>query len=217
MRTVRPSPGEGQEIDPPSRRCIIHSGASTPCRPSGRRPSSRDNPSLCLADTALVEQTPFLRAALRRRGVRLADLDDRVQEMVFGAWLRMKTGGFRPSPDMPPGDALRARLSGVALRQASHDRDRASRRREVAAIDPDALAHFAAPSPERRVAARGLLRAFDDLRPELRDVLGRAALGLEMHEIARELGLPQGTVATRLRLARHLFARAVTRRRRGSR
>ena len=115
------------------------------------------------------------------------------------------------------GEGQQERPRARALRQASHYRNRAYRRREVPTLDPESHATFVEPSPEQRIAARGLLDAVQGLRPELRDVLGRAALGLEMHEIARELGIPQGTVATRLRRARRLFARAITRGRKGLR
>ncbi|WP_437760796.1 sigma factor-like helix-turn-helix DNA-binding protein [Sorangium sp. So ce1389] len=57
-------------------------------------------------------------------------------------------------------------------------------------------------------------RAFHRLRPELREILSLAATGLSSLEIAASLSLPRPTVATRLRLARRLFARALTRSRR---
>ncbi|WP_437946420.1 sigma factor-like helix-turn-helix DNA-binding protein [Sorangium sp. So ce296] len=79
---------------------------------------------------------------------------------------------------------------------------------------PAQLSAFAAPSPEARLVARGLLRAFHRLRPELREILSLAATGLSSLEIAASLSLPRPTVATRLRLARRLFARALTRSRR---
>ncbi|WP_437672576.1 RNA polymerase sigma factor [Sorangium sp. So ce131] len=113
-----------------------------------------------------------------------------------------------------PADALRRWLAGIASRQASHYRDKAHRRHELPAVDPDRLSAFAAPSPEARLVARGLLRAFHRLRPELRELLSLAATGLSSLEIAASLALPRPTVATRLRLARRLFARALTRSRR---
>ncbi|WP_231864469.1 sigma factor-like helix-turn-helix DNA-binding protein [Sorangium cellulosum] len=83
--------------------------------------------------------------------------------------------------------------------------------RRLVQVDPDRLSAFAAPSPGARLVARGLLRAFHRLRPELREILSLAATGLSSHEIAASLSLPRPTVATRLRLARRLFARALTR------
>ncbi|WP_437651340.1 RNA polymerase sigma factor [Sorangium sp. So ce362] len=126
----------------------------------------------------------------------------------------MRAGRFRPSPALPPADALRIWLAGIASRQASHDRDKAHRRHEAPALAPDRLAALDAPSPEDRLVARGLLRAFHRLRPALREILSLAATGLSTHEIAASLALPRPTVATRLRLARRLFARSLTRFRR---
>lgn len=136
---------------------------------------------------------------------------------MLGAWRSMEAGRFRPSPELSPADALRIWLTGVASRQASHYRDKAYRRHERLPVDPDRLSAFAAPSQEDRLVARGHLRAFYRLRPELREVLALVATGLEMHEIAEALGIPRPTVATRLRLARRLFARSLTRWRRWSR
>ncbi|WP_437509704.1 RNA polymerase sigma factor [Sorangium sp. So ce1099] len=119
-----------------------------------------------------------------------------------------------PHPALPPADALRTWLAAIASRQASHYRDKAYRRHEAPPLDPHRLSTFASPSPEERLVARGLLRAFHRLRPELREVLSLAAAGLTMHEIAAALALPRPTVATRLRLARRLFARSLTRWRR---
>ena len=217
MKRVRVGSARGQEIDPPTGGSGIEAGDSRSVHVPERRPSGQDNGALILTDAALDEQRPYLRRALRGRGVRGVDLDDMVQETVIGAWLRMKSGGFQPAPDLPLVDAFRVWLSGVALRQASHYRDKAYRRREVLEVDPNTLVHPTAPSPEGWVAARGLLRVLEGLGPELGAVLGRTALGLKMREIARELGLPQGTVATRLRLARRLFARILIRRRGGVR
>ncbi|AUX35265.1 hypothetical protein SOCE836_074550 [Sorangium cellulosum] len=213
MERVRPRPEQGQEIDPPSRRRPRSTARGRLGRPPEPRHAS-SHPAVYLEATALLEHRPLIRSTLRARGVRAADLDDVTQETVLGAFRSMRAGRFRPSPDQPPGDALRAWLAAVASRQASHYRDKAYRRYEVAAVEPHRLAAFAAHSPEPRLMARGLLRAFHHLRAELRDVLALTASGLTMREIAEALAIPRPTVATRLRLARRLFARALTRRRR---
>ncbi|WP_437950545.1 sigma-70 family RNA polymerase sigma factor [Sorangium sp. So ce296] len=213
MERVRPRPEQGQEIDPPSRRRPRSTARGRLARPPEPRHQPA-HPAVYLEAAALLEQRPLIRSTLRTRGIRAADLDDVTQETVLGAFCSMRAGRFRPSPDQPPGDALRAWLAAVALRQASHHRDKAYRRHEVPAVDPDRLSALAAPSPEPRLVARGLLRAFHRLRAELRDVLALTATGLTMREIAEALAIPRPTVATRLRLARRLFARALTRRRR---
>ncbi|WP_437327314.1 sigma factor-like helix-turn-helix DNA-binding protein [Sorangium sp. So ce381] len=51
-------------------------------------------------------------------------------------------------------------------------------------------------------------------QPERQQVLALTAAGLTTREIAATLAIPRPTVATRLRLARRLFARSLTRARR---
>ncbi|WP_437783417.1 RNA polymerase sigma factor [Sorangium sp. So ce1097] len=213
METVRLRPDQGQEIDPSSRRRPRPAARSRLARPP-KTPHQASHPAVYLDPTALLEQRPLIRRTLRARGVLPADLDDLTQDTLLGAWRSLRASRFRPSPALPPADALRRWLAGVASRQASHYRDKAHRRHELPAVDPDRLAAFAAPSPEARLVARGLLRAFHRLRPELREILSLAATGLSLLEIAASLSLPRPTVATRLRLARRLFARALTRSRR---
>ncbi|AGP33139.1 sigma-70 family RNA polymerase sigma factor [Sorangium cellulosum] len=210
METVRPRP---DEIDPPSRRRPRPAARNRLARPP-RTPHQPPPPAVYLDPAALLEQRPLIRRTLRARGVLPADLDDLTQDTVLGAWRSMRAGRFRPSPSAAPADALRAWLAGVAARQASHYRDKAYRRHEAPPLDPHRLSALAAPSPEARLVARGLLRAFHRLRPELREILALAATGVTSHEIAASLSLPRPTVATRLRLARRLFARALTRSRR---
>ncbi|MGK3974146.1 RNA polymerase sigma factor [Sorangium sp. So ce118] len=210
METARLRPDGGQEIDPPARR-RPRPAARSRLAPGPHQPA---HPAVYLDAPALLEQRPLIRSTLRARGVLPADLDDLTQDTLLGAWRSMRAGRFRPSPALPPADALRTWLAGVASRQASHYRDKAYRRHEAPPLDPHRLSTFAAPSPEERLVARGLLRAFHRLRPELREVLSLAATGLTMHEIAAALALPRPTVATRLRLARRLFARSLTRWRR---
>ncbi|WP_437609775.1 sigma-70 family RNA polymerase sigma factor [Sorangium sp. So ce834] len=213
METVRLRPDGGQEIDPPSRRRPGPAARNRLARPP-RTPDQPPPPAVYLDPTALLEQRPLIRRTLRARGVLPADLDDLTQDTVLGAWRSMRAGRFRPSPSAAPADALRAWLAGIAARQGSHYRDKAYRRHEAPPLDPHRLSTLAAPSPEARLVARGLLRAFHRLRPELREVLALAATGVTSHEIAASLSLPRPTVATRLRLARRLFARALTRSRR---
>ncbi|WP_437317330.1 RNA polymerase sigma factor [Sorangium sp. So ce385] len=212
METARRRPDRGQKIDPPSRR-PRPAARSRLARPP-KSPHQPSSPAVYLDPSALLEQRPLIRRTLRARGVLPADLDDLTQDTVLGAWRSMRAGRFRPSPSAAPADALRAWLAGVAARQASHYRDKAYRRHEAPPLDPHRLSTLAAPSPEARLVARGLLRAFHRLRPELREILALAATGATSHEIAASLSLPRPTVATRLRLARRLFARALTRSRR---
>lgn len=90
-----------------------------------------------------------------------------------------------------------------------------------AGVDGDALA-APEPGPEEALTQRRdrelLDRALAALTPELRAVLTLFELeGLTFTEIAEVLELPRGTVASRLRRAREVFAQAVQRLRRGDR
>src|SRR5690242_10558790 len=107
MKTVRPRPEQGQEIDPPSRRRLRSTARGRLARPPKPHRES-PHPAVYLDAAALLEQRPLIRSALRARGVRAVDLDDVTQETVLGAFCSMRAGRFRPSPDQPPGDALRA-------------------------------------------------------------------------------------------------------------
>ena len=210
MRTVRTRPRAGQEIDPRS---------SHPDRSPGHKPPERNPrrehpstlPAVALVDSAITEQMPFIRHVLRRRGVLPADLEDVTQETVLGAWRSMKAGRFRPAPTDHPGDAVRSWVAGIACRQMADSRNKAYRRYEIALVDLRALARVPTPSPHQRLAARSLLRNFGRLRPELQEVLGRAALGMRLQEIASDLAIPIGTVFSRLYLARRRFAEALKR------
>ncbi|WP_437335408.1 sigma factor-like helix-turn-helix DNA-binding protein [Sorangium sp. So ce394] len=102
----------------------------------------------------------------------------------------------------------------TASRERSPCRWTRRTRRLARPESPQPGSGFRRPLSEARLVARGLLRAFHRLRPELREILSLAATGLSSLEIAASLSLPRPTVATRLRLARRLFARALTRSRR---
>ncbi|WP_236644420.1 sigma factor [Sorangium cellulosum] len=107
MKTVRPRPEEGQEIDPPSRRHLrpaVCGRLARPPRPHRQPP----HPAVHLDAAALLAHRPLIRATLRARGVLPANLDDLTQETVLGAWRSIRAGRFRPSPEQAPGDALRA-------------------------------------------------------------------------------------------------------------
>nr|PZN27172.1 MAG: sigma-70 family RNA polymerase sigma factor [Pseudomonadota bacterium] len=145
----------------------------------------------------------FVWRCLRRFGVRPADVDDAAQQVFLIA--NEKLASIRPGSE-------RSFLVGVATRVASHSR-RATQRREAAqqrlsgyppqSPDPEALA--------RQAEARDLLdRVLDKMSSELRSVFVLFELEeLTIDEVANLLGLPRGTVATRLRRARMVFQNEV--------
>lgn len=106
----------------------------------------------------------------------------------------------------------RAFLTGTALRVAANYRRSVRRRREVSS---EPLEHVVDPAgdPERIAEHRSELllldRALDTLPSELRSAFVLFELGdLSMQEIAQLLGIPRGTVASRLRRARAEFTAA---------
>jgi len=155
---------------------------------------------------SLVDQHfDFVWRSLRRLGVPRGVVDDAAQEVFWIA--------ARKLDRIEPGRE-RSYLFSTATRVASDARRRHARKREVQderlveAIadlrgDPEALVD------QKR--ARDLLDVVLQTMPfDLRTVLVLAdAEELTMAEIADLLGIPAGTVASRLRRARHLFQACV--------
>ena len=147
------------------------------------------------------DQYDFLWRSLRRLGVVEAHVDDAAQQVLLVIARRL---------DEVREGSERSFLFGTAMRVASDYRKKNARRREVA----DDVALAAAPSEtpdaeellEQRRARELLDGVLDQMPDELRTVFVLAELeGTTMIEIAELLGIPQGTVASRLRRARALF------------
>jgi RNA polymerase sigma-70 factor (ECF subfamily) len=148
----------------------------------------------------------FVWRSVRRLGVRAADVDDAAQEVFLVAARRLD--------DFAP-DRERAFLFGTAVRVASTRRRSARRRPEEleaesdervgVELDPEELAELA--------QARPLLQEIlDGMSVELRAVFILAEVEeLPVREIAELLGVPQGTVSSRLRSAREKFHAGVKR------
>ncbi|WP_374456126.1 RNA polymerase sigma factor [Nocardioides sp.] len=142
--------------------------------------------------------SPWLLARLRRRSSDPDLAAEALQDTFLAVWRH--PGGFRGDGEVG------AWLWGIAIRQL------VTRLRKRAAPLPVAEQLLSALSPTVRSAEDELLLAAEHgdlgsalgrLSPELRDVLRATALdGLSTREAARLLGLPQGTVKTRLRAAR---------------
>jgi DNA-directed RNA polymerase specialized sigma24 family protein len=212
MKSVPPGPRKGQQseskvrlVAPSPAPCGGGGGSDPP--PSGRRRRSPVSPDLL----RVLAERQLLRAVLRRSGVAPEDLDDAVQQCVVAAWEAGRAGRYCPDPARAPDDALRIWLSAVAVRTASRFRDKAYRRREVpTAVVPEASA---LPRVDIQVYLSESVRALSELRRELWEVLVLVGLGWVMAEIAEVLGIPEGTVATRLRLGRRALGRALRLRR----
>jgi RNA polymerase sigma-70 factor (ECF subfamily) len=135
---------------------------------------------------------------LKRLGVPAERLDDAVQQVFLITAERLD--------DIVPGRE-RAFVYGVALHHARNVRRRAWR--EVLGSEPDHCATMG-PSPEALVDQRECAaichEVLQGMDPPLREVFVLFEIeGLKMHEIAGVVGIPAGTVASRLRRARQVF------------
>jgi RNA polymerase sigma-70 factor, ECF subfamily len=160
---------------------------------------SADERSKAHIERLINEHYEFVWRSARRLGVRSADLDDVVQEVFVVAATRL--------------DEITHELGFLfraCLHAASHSRRSVQRRREV--IDEERLEHEidrrANPEQNAETAeARAQLQAIlEDMPEELRVVFVLFELEqFTMSEIAQTLGIPAGTVASRLRRAREMF------------
>jgi RNA polymerase sigma-70 factor (ECF subfamily) len=141
---------------------------------------------------------------LSRFGVPPADLDDLVQEVFL---VVHRKGGFVVDSARPT-----TWLAAIALRVLSTSRRSHQRRRIDGSGDIDAM-ESNAPSPHDRVDASESLerveKALAALDPEKRAVFILFELeGESCEQIARVLGVPLGTVHSRLFNARQAFRKA---------
>lgn len=179
----------------------------------GLAASSGDGTAAERVRTAVEQNYAVVWRFLRRLGVP-ADAADDAAHLTFARVLA-RDSVVREGSE-------RAYLMRAAFHVSLEFR-RAHRRENArdAGVEGDALA-APEPGPEEALAQRRdrelLDSALSELSPDLRAVLTLFELeGLTFTEIAEVLELPRGTVASRLRRARELFARAVPRLRRGER
>jgi RNA polymerase sigma-70 factor (ECF subfamily) len=147
----------------------------------------------------LDEHVGFVMRTLRRAGVPPADLDDEVQRTFIVAANRLE--------DLQLASERRF-LHNVALNLAAHVRRKRASNREVR--DDEALARVEAldaATPERLVVTKRRLHVLQELLGRLDESL-QVVFALytfdevSMPQIAARLGIPRGTVASRLRRAR---------------
>ena len=151
----------------------------------------------------------FVWASLQRLGVRPPDLDDVLQEVFVIVHQRLHT--FDHS------SKLTTWLFGICLRAASDYRRRAWRRREQVGDAPvEEPATSEAYTPEDAAVGQQSRARLDKILDEL-DLEKRAVFvmfeveELSCDEIAGIVGVPVGTVHSRLHAARKQFERAVGR------
>jgi RNA polymerase sigma-70 factor (ECF subfamily) len=146
------------------------------------------------------EHIDFVARVLRNAGTPIAEMDDEVQRTFITAARRID--------DVRPG-AERSFLLQTALHVAAHARRTAARRREVLAEEAPEIVDTAQ-TPEQltdQKRARHLLdRVLNQMSTDLRTVFVLYEFEeLSMAEISDALGIPRGTVASRLRRARSDF------------
>jgi RNA polymerase sigma-70 factor (ECF subfamily) len=149
--------------------------------------------------TIVTEHFDFTWRSLRRLGVAPGDVDDAAQQVFIVMSRRLA--------DVPEGRE-RAFLFSTAVRVASDARRTYRRRREADAEIPDTP--DGGPSLEdivdQRRARVVLNQLLEEMPMELRTVFILFELEqMSRTEVARVLGLPPGTVASRLSKAREIF------------
>lgn len=146
-------------------------------------------------DDQLRELLPRLRRFAQSLTRNPASADDLVQaslEKALGAWTAKR----------PDGD-LRAWLFAIVYRQFLDAQRSASRYRRVLELFTGGQDQHYEPSAERTVVAQSALAAFERLPHEQRAILLWVTVeGLRYQEIAEILGVPIGTVMSRLSRAR---------------
>ncbi len=147
----------------------------------------------------------YVARVLRNAGSPAAEIDDDVQRTFIAVARRLD--------DVRPGAEANFILQ-IALRVAAHARRRMARRREVSDDQaPERVESLA--TPERLTAQKRARQMLDQvlghMEPALRTVFILFEFEeMKLSEIADVLGIPRGTVASRLRRARIEFRRRVS-------
>lgn len=141
----------------------------------------------------LTEQIPRLRRYARALAGDAQEADDLVQDCLERAWARSHL--FRAGSD-----ARRWLFTILHNLFLNRLRDRG---RQPAEAPLEESAHPAAVAQEGGLVVRDLERALAALAPEQREVVLLVGLeGMSYEEVARVLGVPQGTVMSRLHRGR---------------
>lgn len=152
----------------------------------------------------------LLWASLHRLGVAESDLPDVMQEVLVVIHRRL--------PSFDPSSRIEAWLFGICMRVAANHRRRAFRRHERSIPDLEPLDHR---DPEALSSLRDdrtqLYSILDRIDPPKRAVFLMFEIeGFSCQQIADELGIPVGTVHSRLHGARKDFNAAIARVRQNS-
>jgi RNA polymerase sigma-70 factor (ECF subfamily) len=145
--------------------------------------------------------------ALKRLGVPDAGVDDAAQQVFLVASRRL---------DEILAEGERGYLMGVALRVAADARRAQRRRREVPIDDQGELSNPGAPGPDERLDEQRARRVLGNLLAAMPDEMREAFVLFELEEmsapeVAAALGVPAGTVASRVRRARDYIRQRMAR------
>jgi len=143
------------------------------------------------------DHVQFVARTLQRAGVPQSDLDDEIQRTFIIASRRLDDVQF---------GAERAFLFQVAINVAAHARRSLARRREVSSDQLPEQVEVRA-TPEQLIDRMQMRQLIDDILDDLDEPLRSVFTLFELEEmnmsdIAKVLGVPRGTVASRLRRAR---------------
>jgi RNA polymerase sigma-70 factor (ECF subfamily) len=152
-------------------------------------------------DSLVAQHYAFIWRVLRGLGLSRADAEDATQQVFMIAARKL---------DSIDPDRARSFVYGAALRVANNARRGLRRRREVLSDETSEEPEPESRSPEKMaelVQARRLLaEVLDQLPEKLRRVIVLAEIEqLEVPEVAALEGIPVGTAASRLRVAREKF------------
>jgi RNA polymerase sigma-70 factor (ECF subfamily) len=145
--------------------------------------------------------------ALKRLGVPDGGVDDAAQQVFLVASRRL-------DEILPEGE--RGYLMGVALRVAADARRAQRRRREVPLDDQGELPNPGAAGPEERLDQQRARRVLSDFLAGMPDEMREAFVLFELEEmnapeVSSALGVPVGTVASRVRRARDYIRQRLAR------
>lgn len=141
-------------------------------------------------------------------GVRPEHVEDFLHDVAVTALQRIQDGAFRPEPDRPLRESVRAWLSGIVRFKALDAGRMAAFRAQVMVAGPmrenPIDVDVAVPSPARQILAREELAAIARLKlsPKQREAVALAAEGYTAKEVGQRLGVPEDTAATYLKRAR---------------
>lgn len=161
-------------------------------------PPSSDNPAL---DEIVQQHRPYLLGL----AVRLSGNKEVAEDLVQDTFKR----ALRRFDDLQPGSHIRAWLSTILTRRfLDHNKHESVVERAMAKLaTEDDIANDAIP-PE--ISHTALRDAIEQLAPELRQIIECHLAGMSYKQISTELGIPIGTVSSRMKRARDRLKELLT-------